>query len=56
MDTLIKRMVRIYGLEHPIVIQFTRLVELGWEEELLEAIVEAHEEFPEIICVDDEDF
>ena len=47
---LIDRMVRIYGFEHPVVIQFTELCE-RWKDtkdndKVLRIIVESHEEFP----------
>ena len=47
---LIDRMVKIYGFEHPVVIQFTDLCE-RWKDtkdndKVLRIIVESHEEFP----------
>ena len=47
---LIDRMVKIYGFEHPVVIQFTELCE-RWKDtkdndKVLRIIVESHEEFP----------
>ena len=43
-ENLIDRMVRIYGFENPIVIEFCRMCERGEIiEDLLELIVEAHE-------------
>ena len=49
-ENLIDRMVRIYGSEHPVVIQFTDLCE-RWKDtkendKVLRIIVESHEEFP----------
>ena len=49
-ENLIDRMVRIYGFEHPVVIQFTDLCE-RWKDtkendKVLRIIVESHEEFP----------
>ena len=49
-ENLIDRMVRIYGYEHPVVIQFTDLCE-RWKDtkendKVLRIIVESHEEFP----------
>ena len=47
---LIHRMVRIYGLEHPAVIEFVKICE-RWPKDrdhLIEAIVEANEEYPSI--------
>ena len=52
-EKLIDRMVRIYGFENPIVIEFCRICERGEIiEDLLELIVEAHEEYPQF---DDEE-
>lgn len=50
-EQLIDRMIRIYGFENPIVIEFCRLCE-NWEDtnekdRFLEAIVKSHEEFPQ---------
>ena len=47
---LIDRMVRIYGFEHPVVIEFTELCE-RWEDTknndtILRLAVEYHEEYP----------
>ena len=55
-EKLIDRMIRIYGFENPIVIEFCKLCEV-WEDiedrdHLLEVIVKSHEEFPQF---DDED-
>lgn len=51
-ESLIDRMVRIYGLENPIVIDFVRLCERldlnAWNDTTLELLVEAHEENPQI--------
>ena len=48
--SLIDRMIKIYGFEHPVVIQFTELCE-RWKDtkdndKVLRIIVESHEEFP----------
>ena len=52
-EKLIDRMVRIYGFENPIVIEFCRMCERGEIiEELLELIVELHERCPQL---DDEE-
>ena len=52
-EKLIDRMVRIYGFENPIVIEFCRMCERGEIiEDLLELIVEAHENCPQF---DDEE-
>lgn len=51
-ESLIDRMVRIYGLENPIIIDFVRLCERldpnAWNDTTLELLVEAHEENPQI--------
>ena len=48
-EKLIDRMVRIYGFENPIVIEFCRMCERGVIiEDLLELIVEAHEKCPQL--------
>lgn len=51
-EKLIDRMIRIYGFENPIVIEFCRLCE-KWEDtnekdRFLEVIVKSHEEFPQL--------
>ena len=55
-EKLIDRMIRIYGFENPIVIEFCKLCEVWANTEdmdrLLEVIVKSHEEFPQL---DDED-
>lgn len=52
---LLDRIIRIYGFENPITIQFANICE-SWKKKdqlpLLEAIVKSHEEFPQI-CVED---
>lgn len=46
-EELLTRMIRIYGMEHEIVIMFTEYVENPkFDEELLEAVVKCHEENP----------
>ena len=48
-EKLIDRMVRIYGFENPIVIEFCRMCERGEIiEDLLEMIVELHEKCPQL--------
>ena len=48
-EKLIDRMVRIYGFENPIVIEFCRMCERGEIiEDLLELIVELHERCPQL--------
>ena len=52
-EKLIDRMVRIYGFENPIVIEFCRMCERGEIiEDLLELMVELHERCPQF---DDEE-
>lgn len=47
-EKLIDRMVRIYGFENPIVIEFCSLCERKENtEDILELIVEMHEKFPQ---------
>ena len=58
-EKLIDRMIRIYGFENPIVIEFCRLCE-NWEDtnekdRFLEAIVKSHEEFPQLDTEEEED-
>ena len=58
-EKLIDRMIHIYGFENPIVIWFCRLCE-EWEDiedrdRLLEVIVKAHEEFPQLDNEEEED-
>ena len=46
-EELLTRMIRIYGMEHEIVIMFAKYVENPkFDEKLLEAIVKCHEEHP----------
>ena len=46
-EELLTRMIRIYGMEHEIVIMFTKYAENPkFDEELLEAVVKYHEEHP----------
>ena len=55
-EKLIDRMVRIYGFENPIVIEFCRMCERGEIiEDLLELIVEAHEKCPQLDDEEEED-
>ena len=58
-EKLIDRMIRIYGFENPIVIEFCGLCE-NWEDtnekdRFLEAIVKSHEEFPQLDTEDEEE-
>lgn len=56
-NNLLTRIIHIYGFEHEVTIDFTRLCE-EWQNDIahdriLEMLVESHEEFPQI--EDDED-
>ena len=48
--SLIDRMIRIYGFEHPIVIEFCKLCESyadnEWDDQCLTILVEVHEANP----------
>ena len=46
-EQLLDRMIRIYGFEHEITIQFARLMETNISDHDLETIVKTHEEFPQ---------
>lgn len=53
-EQLLDRMIRIYGFEHEVVIAFAELIENDtFTDEMLEAIVKAHEAHP--IAEDEED-
>ena len=49
-EQLLDRMIRIYGFEDPIVIQFAEMCEKygnsAWNDEILRLLVEAHEANP----------
>lgn len=49
-EEMLDRMIAVYGLEHPVTIQFAHLCETlevnGWNDYLLEVLVKAHEESP----------
>lgn len=46
-ERLIGRMIRIYGFEHPVVLDFCKLCECAWmSDKALETTVECHEEYP----------
>lgn len=52
-ENLIDRMIRIYGFEHEVVIDFAKMCEMTcMSDEALTTIVECHEEYP--ITEDDE--
>ena len=46
-ESLVDRMITLYGYEHPVVIDFAKLAE-SWQgdEKVLRIIVESHESFP----------
>lgn len=57
-EQLLDRMIRIYGFEHEIVIEFARMCE-EWSstennDKALETLVKCHEEYP--VNLDDKDF
>lgn len=53
-EELLDRMIRLYGFEHAVVIEFAKLVESAtFTNEILEAIVKAHEAYP--IDMDEEE-
>lgn len=46
-EELLTRMIRIYGMEHEVVIRFARFLENPkLDDELLEILVESHEQKP----------
>lgn len=46
-EELLTRMIRLYGMEHEVVITFAKLIENPrFDEELLETLVECHEQNP----------
>ena len=46
-ESLINRMINLYGYEHPAVIQFAELAERGCcNDNVLRVIVESHETYP----------
>ncbi len=49
-DVRIDRMIRIYGFEHPLVIQFAelceRMADTEYNNNALKLLMEAHEEYP----------
>ena len=51
-EALVDRMVKIYGFENPIVIQFCELCEKyevnEWNDCCLRVLVESHEQYPQI--------
>ena len=51
-EELLSRMIRLYGFEHQVVIQFAELMERPISDEVLETLVKCHEEHP---LTEDED-
>lgn len=47
-EELLNRIIRLYGFENTITIEFAKLVESKISDKDLETIVKAHEEFPMI--------
>ena len=46
-EKLIDRMIRIYGFEHKMVVDFAKLCESTWiSDKALTTMVECHEEYP----------
>lgn len=49
-ENLLDRMVKIYGFEHPIIIEFTKMCEhmenIAIYDRALRILVECHEEYP----------
>jgi len=54
-ERLLDEMIRIYGFEHEVVIEFARLCETYEGDDLmLEQLVKTHKEFPQIENEDEE--
>lgn len=54
-ENLLDRMIKIYGFEHPIALQFATLCEdadSATDDQMLEILVRAHEDDPQIFSVD----
>lgn len=55
-DKLMERMIHLYGLENPIVVDFCRLCDTlavnDWNDKVLQIVVEAHEADPQIFSED----
>jgi hypothetical protein len=46
-ERLIDRMIKVYGFEHPVVLDFCKLCECEWmSDQALTTTVECHEEYP----------
>ena len=55
-EQLLDRMIRIYGFEHPLVIEFAKMIENpSYKIDVLETIVKCHEYNPQINNEDDEE-
>ena len=57
-EQLLNRMIRIYGFEHELVIEFASMVENeeAYKTEILEALVKCHEAHPQLEEEEEEDF
>lgn len=53
-EELLTRMIRLYGFEHEVVIEFARLMETEISDHDLEVIVKCHEESPVFDTEDEE--
>lgn len=57
-EEYLTRMIRLYGYEHPVVIQYAHLLETyeenEWNKTILRLLLEAHEETP-LWAMEDED-
>ena len=48
-EQFLDRMIRIYGFEHELVIEFSAMIENpAYETEILETLVKCHEAYPQI--------
>jgi len=45
-EKMLSRMIRIYGFEHEVVVQFAELLETDIDDQVLETIVKTHENYP----------
>lgn len=55
-EQLLDRMIRIYGFEHPLTIEFAEMIENPfYKTSILETLVKYHEHYPQIINEEDEE-
>lgn len=48
-EKLLDRMIKIYGFEHEIVIQFAKIIKIpSFDTKILEELVKSHEAYPQI--------